>query len=141
MSTVSTKEAAESLSRVAKTQQEIVAQGAHEYLPFMWWGLFILFGYPPFDYVNGNIWSPIIGLTWIIGMVLTYRYFKDRTARVHTFRQKSLKASIALGVITFVGITVSEVLTSKHYHVWTIVGVLLAVLYIGYGLKLRSESK
>lgn len=141
MSKVSTKEATESLERVAKAQRDIVARGAKEYLPFMWWGLFILFGYPPFDYVKGNIWGPIIGLTWIIGMVFTYRYFKNRTSRVHIFRQKSLKVSIALGVITFIGIGVAEVLTLKHYHIWTVVGVILAALYIGYGFKLRSGSR
>lgn len=141
MSTVSTKEAAGSLELVSKTQHKIVAQGAKEYLPFMWWGLFILFGYPPFDYVNSNVWGPFILLAWIIGMALTYRYFKHRTSRVHIFRQKSLKISIALGVITFIGITVAEVLTTKHHHIWTIVGIILAALYIGYGLKLRSGSR
>lgn len=141
MTTVDNTEAAESLDHVNKIQHKIAAQGVQEHLPFIWWGLFILFGYPPFDYLNGNMWSLIVGIVWVIGMFLTFRYFREKTSRVHTFQYQSLKASIALGVLTFITILFANVLQPNFHYTWTIIGIVLASLYIGYGLRLRSESK
>jgi hypothetical protein len=141
MHSTSGKDAAESLDLIASTQRRIESQGAQEYWPFIWWGLFILIGYPPFDYLKGNVWGLTLGVTWVVGMFLTIRYFKAKTSRVHTLGRQSIRASIAIGVITFVSIGFANILHPSFHYSWTIIGILLASLYFGYGLRLKSASK
>jgi acid phosphatase family membrane protein YuiD len=110
-------------------------------VPFIGWGLFVLLGYPPFDFLNGNIWGPIISVVWIVGMILTFRYFRDKSARVHIFTSTPWFVWVALVAATSLAVALAEGFQSKYHYAWTISGVLLSLFYIGYGLKVKAEAR
>lgn len=141
MSTVSNQEASTSLKHIKDTQKSILAKGPREYVPFIGWGLWIIAAYAPFDFLNGNLWGVVISVSWMIGMLLTYRYFHDKAARVHIFSTTPWYVWVGLGVLTSLAVLFAEILQRRLPYAWTLAGVLLSVPYIGYGLKLKHEGK
>lgn len=141
MKEISPQEASQALGDIRETQNRVIAQGPHEYVPFIGWGLFVLVGYPPFDFVSGNVWGPALSVLWIVGMLITYRYFRDKAARVHILTTTPWYVWVTLGVLTSAAAAFAEITQSRVHFAWSIAGLLLAIPYIGYGLKLRAAGK
>jgi hypothetical protein len=141
MKDISTQEASAVLNDIRETQSRVISQGPREYVPFIGWGLFALFGYSPFDYISARIWGPIAGVFWIIGMLVTYRYFRDKAARVHILSTTPWYVWVTFGVLTSAAVALAVAMQSRVHFAWTVASLLLSILYIGYGLMLKTTGK
>jgi L-asparagine transporter-like permease len=141
MKDIDALEASSTLSGIRETQNRVVAQGPRQYVPFIGWGLFALLGYSPFDYVRPSIWGPIVGVLWIVAMLATYRYIRNDGARVHIVTTTPWYVWTALAVLTCATVALAVMLQSKVHFAWSLAGLILAVPFIGYGLKLRAAGR
>lgn len=141
MKQLSTDEARQVLGQIKQAQHNVITQGPREYVPFIGWGIWVLFAYPPFDFVNDSVWGPIIFVVWVVGMALTFRYFRDKAARVHILSTTPWYIWVTLIVLTSLAVIFAELAHPTFSFAWTLSGILLAVPYITYGLVLKAKGK
>ena len=60
-----------------------------EWKVFMLWGVWVLVFVPPFDFLTGNAWWPVVWIASAAGGVATTVYFVSRSRRLHWSRQSS----------------------------------------------------
>ena len=75
-------EAAEFLAHADKTRRSVQSQGGRESRAFIGWGLFILLFFPLFDFVNSELWAPIILGAAAVGTLVTALYFYRARSRI-----------------------------------------------------------
>jgi len=137
---VSNDEAASSLRQIKQTQGIIKTKAVKEYLPWFGWGLFVLITYPPFDFIKPSIWGPITAILFIIGMILSFRYYVVSNKRIHAISHTPLSIAVLYFLFIFITILLANIFQSSFHYVWIIGGVILASLFFIYGFYLKSKA-
>src|SRR4030088_1763468 len=100
MSKLNQLKASRDLDEIDRTQKNIRAHGAKEYTPWFGWGLYVLFFYSPFDFLNGSLLGPIFLAVSIVGMFITYFYFRNSRVRLHAAISTPWYIGIVAGTFT-----------------------------------------
>jgi hypothetical protein len=139
MKSITQEEATQTLEKVRNSQDEINRRSAKDYVPWIGWGLFVILFWPPFDYLNPNVWGIITWVAAIIGSVITSLYFARRKARIKSQRV-SPKLSW-LGYILWIAVgSAFAILTQSHFHyAWTVAGIVTGLPFVLYGFVLKSR--
>jgi hypothetical protein len=74
-------------------------------------------------------------------MLVTYRYFRDKAARVHILSTTPWYVWVTFGVLTSAAVALAVAMQSRVHFAWTVASLLLSILYIGYGLMLKTTGK
>lgn len=137
---VTNQEAAQSLEHIKHTQKAIKNKGAKEYAPWFGWGLFVIVTYPPFDFIKPNVWGPIVAVLFVVGMVLSFRYFFVSNERIHAISHTPWPIAVLYFFLISVTIFLANVFQSSFHYVWSVGGVVLAALFFIYGFYLKSKA-
>lgn len=132
-------DAAQQLAAAEAARRAINARAAKEYTPYFGWGIFLLIIFPPFDFLDHDIWGPVAGTLAILLGLTTLGYFYRRTRGVRV-------ADVYPWWIWPVWTAVSNGLLVGAFRMQdripvaaTLAGVLAGVPLLAIGLSLRKR--
>jgi hypothetical protein len=112
-----------------------------EWKVFVLWGIWVLVFVPPFDFVDGRIWGPIVWSASLAGGVATMAYFVLRARRLHWARQTTWRNWLAVFVVYVLIMVMAGVLQGHFRFAWTAAAVLAAIPFFVTGLVVRTREE
>ncbi|MDQ6616914.1 MAG: hypothetical protein M3083_19735 [Actinomycetota bacterium] len=110
--------AADQLELVERIQASVRAHGVQAHVPYLAWALWLIIFLPPFDFVSGDIWGPVVLVASAGGTVATFNYFHHRQQRVRLLPRPPW--GWAAWGLWYGGLFIGAELAHVHYR-WTIV--------------------
>jgi hypothetical protein len=130
--------AADQLELVKRTQESVLAHRVKEHVPYIAWALWLLLFLPPLDFVNGNIWGPVVLMASAAGTVATYRYHRGRQQRVRLSNRPPWVW--AVWGLWYGGLFIGTAVTHLDYR-GTIVAIAAALPLAAYGAWLARTAR
>jgi hypothetical protein len=112
-----------------------------EWKVFMLWGIWVLVFVPPFNFVSGQIWGPIVWGASVVGGIATTAYFMIRARRVHWSRPSSWRNWLVVFVLYVLCMAMGGVLQGHVRYAWTIAALLGAIPFFVTGLVIRTGEE
>jgi hypothetical protein len=135
-------EAARLLSSADELSTQVDAYAARESRAFLAWGLFALVALPPFDFVDGNIWGPVMLVASVAGWVATTRYYRERAGRVRLIAEGRSGVVWIVWMVWYAGLLVmAELLQPRLGFIWTAAAVAAAVPLLIVGAHLARAGR
>jgi len=139
------EEAQEALATAAANRRTVVQRAPWEYRVYLAWGLFVLLMLPPFDFVDHNLWGPVILVVAACGMAATAHYFRQRGGQVRL--QRALKESRWRWVWSLYGVwylgvvSAARLVESSHSLAWSVAALAAGLPLIAIGAAQAVGAK
>ena len=135
------EDSGELLSAAYAARKAILDGGPQEWRAFFLWGIWVLLFVPPFDFLNGNLWGPIVWGTSIIGAIVTTYYFWKRAQRVHWVRHSSWQNWLVIYICYGVIMGAAAFLHTHFRYTWTVAALLAVVPYFTTAYIIRNRER
>jgi len=112
-----------------------------EWKVFLLWGIWVLVFVPPFDFLNGNLWWPIVCVASVVGGVVTTVYFVSRSHRLHWARQSSWRNWLVIFILYGVIMATAAIVQSHFRYAWTTAALIAALPYFATALVIRNQER
>ncbi len=127
------------LNRIKDTQEVIKNKGVKGYLPWFFWGLFVLITYPSFDFIKSFIWYIIAIIIFIVGIVLSYYYYIIVNRHIHSVSHSPWYMSLLYFILIAITILLANIFQPNFHYSWVLGGIILAALFFMYGFYLKLK--
>jgi peptidoglycan biosynthesis protein MviN/MurJ (putative lipid II flippase) len=131
----------ELLSSVAAAKRDIRSNTPKEWKVFLLWGAWVLMFVAPFDFLNGNVWWPVVVLASVAGGVATTVYFVSRSRRLHWQRMSTWRNWLTIFVVYGVVMATAVVVQSHFRYTWTAAAIVAAVPYFITALVIHHRDR
>lgn len=135
----SRSEAVEMLAHADAAGRAVRSRAAWEYRGYLAWALWLLVFVPPLDFLNHNVWGPVVQFSSITGTFLTCLYFGVRSRHVHLGRAMHLRRWLVFWaawtpwyVACIIG---AHLLEPRFALAWTSAGVAGALPVLVAGIR------
>lgn len=133
--------AAAGLLYQAQQIQERTARAApQEWLVQLAWALWVLVFVPPFDFVRGDLWGPVVGLSSAVGTVLCFRYYIRRYGRVHPLTGKQWRVWLVWSPWYAAWIAFANLFKDRIAFAATLAAIASAAPLLAYALINRRRA-
>ncbi|MHB1930955.1 MAG: hypothetical protein ACYDEN_08340 [Acidimicrobiales bacterium] len=132
--------ASEQLRRVGLVRGAVLARAAKDYVVWWGWAAFVVVFLPPFDFVSGNLWGPVICVAAVAGTVLTGRYYAAHQRQVR--RRRPSPWAWLVFASYYAALVVGAELAQSHFGLaWTVAGVAAGLPMATYGSWLARADR
>jgi hypothetical protein len=132
--------AAAMLHQVQQVQDRTFKAGPKEWLVQMAWAGWVLLFIPPFDFVGGEIWGPVVLVSSAAGTIVCYRYYLRGYGRVHPLAPKQWRVWLVWSPWYAAWIVFANVFKDRTPVAATIAAVASAAPLLGYALRNRRRA-
>ncbi len=129
------------LGAVEAARSTVRSDTPREWKVFMLWGFWVLVFVPPFDFISGQIWGPIVWGASLAGGIATTTYFMLRARRLHWTRRSSWRNWLAIFVVYVVLMVAAGFLQSHFHFAWTAAALLAAIPFFVTALVVRGREE
>jgi hypothetical protein len=128
------------LVHARRVQERTVKAGPREWLVQMAWAVWVLVFVPPFDFISGNIWGPVVLASSAAGTIICWRYYIRGYGRVHPLTPKQWRVWLWWSPWYAAWIVFANVFKGDIPVAATIAAVASAAPLLGYALRSRRRS-
>jgi hypothetical protein len=134
-------EAGELLAAANAAREGIWSNTPKEWKVFLAWGIWVLVFVPPFDFLSGNAWWPVVWIASAVGGVATTAYFVSRSRRLHWVRQSSWRDWLVIFILYGLIMATAAIVQSQFRYAWTTAALVAALPYFIAALVIRNRER
>lgn len=128
------------LYRARQLQERAVAAAPKDWLVQVAWAVWVMVFIPPFDFVQGDLWGPVVVGSSVIGTVVCYRYYAERYGRVHPLAGKQWRVWLVWSPWYAAWIVFANVFRGRIAFAATLAAAASAGPLLGYALYNRRRA-
>jgi hypothetical protein len=133
--------AGELLAAANGAKKDIWSDTPKEWKVFVLWGIWVLAFVPPFDFLSGNSWWPVVWIASAAGGVATTVYFVSRSRRLHWTRQSSWRDWMVIFIFYALIMAAAAIVHSHFRYAWTTAALIAAIPYFVAALVIRNRER
>jgi hypothetical protein len=133
--------AAALLHEAQRVQDRVLQQGPRDWLIEVSWALWVLAFIPPFDVVRDDVWGPVVGVSSVVGTILTYRYYAIRHRRVHPLSPTRWQVWFVWAAWYGGWIGFAEVWHTRLDGTWTVAALAAAAPLLAHAWRARARVR
>lgn len=133
-------EAGELLAAADAAKEGIWSDTPKEWRVFLLWGIWVLIFVPPFDFVSGNAWWPVVWIASLVGGVVTTAYFVSRSRRLHWTRQSSWRNWLVIFIFYGMSMATAAIVHSHFRYAWTTAALIASLPYFITALVIHNQE-
>jgi peptidoglycan biosynthesis protein MviN/MurJ (putative lipid II flippase) len=131
----------ELLRSVAAAKRDIRSNTPKEWKVFLLWGIWVLVFVAPFDFLNGNVWWPVVVVASVAGGVATTVYFVSRSRRLHWHRMSTWRNWLTIFIVYGMVMATAVVVQSHFRYTWAAAAIVAAVPYFLTALVIHDRDQ